>query len=126
MRNRNDISVLEVDFTLLKFTKVPSYRYVYKTCRYLILALDVALFLLKAIGGIENDVNTNSKGWIKQIYQISYIYQVIRFRCHMCHVHNIYNISGEYIRLAYRSINPRPLRDVSGDVALVTGAGGIE
>ena len=44
----------------------------------------------------------------------------------MCHVHNIYNISGEYIRLVYRSINPRPLRDVSGDVALVTGAGGIE
>ena len=95
MRNRNDISVLKVDLTLLKFTKVPSYRYicnVSKTCRYLILALDVALFLLKAIGGIENDVNTNSKGWIKQIYQISYIYQVIRFRCHMYHVHNIYNI----------------------------------
>ena len=64
MRNRNDISVLEVDFTLLKFTKVPSYRctIVHKTCRYLILALDVALFLLKAIGGIENDLNTNSKG----------------------------------------------------------------
>ena len=33
-------------------------------------------------------------------------------------------ISGEYIRLAYRSVNPRPLRDVSGDVVLVTGAGG--
>ena len=32
--------------------------------------------------------------------------------------------SGEYIRLAYRSVNPRPLRDVSGDVVLVTGAGG--
>lgn len=30
---------------------------------------------------------------------------------------------GEYIRLAYRSVNPRPLRDVSGDVVLVTGAG---
>ena len=33
--------------------------------------------------------------------------------------------AGEYIRLAYRSVNPRPLRDVSGDVALVTGAGGL-
>ena len=30
---------------------------------------------------------------------------------------------GEYIRLLYRSFNPRPLRDVSGEVVLVTGAG---
>jgi len=29
----------------------------------------------------------------------------------------------EYIRLTYRSIVPRPLRDIGGDVALVTGAG---
>ena len=65
MRNRNDISVLEVDFTLLKFTKVPSYRYVYKTCRYLILALDVALFLLKAIGGVENDEKGESSKYIR-------------------------------------------------------------
>ena len=58
MRIRNDISVLRVDFTLLKLTKVPRYRYMYIkcACRYLILALDVALFLLKAIGGVENDV----------------------------------------------------------------------
>ena len=27
--------------------------------------------------------------------------------------------------MAYRSVNPRPLRDVSGDVVLVTGAGGL-
>ena len=30
---------------------------------------------------------------------------------------------GEYIRLLYRSFNPRPLRDVSGEVVLITGAG---
>lgn len=30
---------------------------------------------------------------------------------------------GEYIRLAYRTYTPRPLREVAGDVALVTGAG---
>ena len=28
--------------------------------------------------------------------------------------------------MAYRSVNPRPLRDVSGDVVLVTGAGESE
>ena len=67
MRNRNDISVLEVDFTLLKFIKVPSYRctIVHKTCRYLILALDVALFLLKAIGGVENDEKGESSKYIR-------------------------------------------------------------
>lgn len=30
---------------------------------------------------------------------------------------------GEYIRLLYRSFIPRPLRDVAGEVVLVTGAG---
>lgn len=30
---------------------------------------------------------------------------------------------GEYIRLTYRSIVPRPLRSVSGEVVLITGAG---
>lgn len=30
---------------------------------------------------------------------------------------------GEYIRLCYRSFKPRPLRDVAGEVVLVTGAG---
>ena len=30
---------------------------------------------------------------------------------------------SEYIRLTYRSIVPRPLRDIGGDVVLVTGAG---
>ena len=29
---------------------------------------------------------------------------------------------GEYIRLTYRSFRPRPLRDVAGEVVLVTGA----
>ena len=39
---------------------------------------------------------------------------------------NNQSLPGEYIRLAYRSVNPRPLRDVSGDVVLVTGAGESE
>ena len=30
---------------------------------------------------------------------------------------------GEYVRLLYRSFSPRPLRDVAGEVVLVTGAG---
>jgi len=30
---------------------------------------------------------------------------------------------GEYFRLIYRSVNPRPLRAVIGDIVLVTGAG---
>ena len=30
---------------------------------------------------------------------------------------------SEYIRLSYRSFVPRPLRDIGGDVVLVTGAG---
>jgi len=30
---------------------------------------------------------------------------------------------SEYIRLTYRSLVPRPLRDIGGDVVLVTGAG---
>ena len=72
MRNRNDISVLRVDFTLLKLTKVPRYRYVYikRACRYLILALDVALFLLKAIGGVENDVKGESSKYIRSATHI--------------------------------------------------------
>ena len=47
--------------------------------RHTILALDVSVFLLKAV--------------------------------------------GEYFRLLYRSFSPRPLRDVAGEVVLVTGAG---
>ena len=47
--------------------------------RHTILALDVSVFLLKAL--------------------------------------------SEYIRLTYRSFVPRPLREVAGDVVLVTGAG---
>ena len=44
--------------------------YIKRACRYLILALDVALFLLKAIGGVENDVKGESSKNIRSATHI--------------------------------------------------------
>ena len=44
--------------------------YIKRACRYLILALDVALFLLKAIGGIENGVKGESSKYIRSATHI--------------------------------------------------------
>ena len=35
----------------------------------------------------------------------------------------LFQALGEYIRLSFRSIYPRPLRSVKGEVVLITGAG---
>ena len=81
------------------------------------LLIDVVLFLLKAIGEVYFPDSTELNLFEPIQGKTSYLL------VHPTPSHPNPTYSGEYIRLAYRSVNPRPLRDVSGDVVLVTGAG---